>query len=59
MYPTTHPCARCDTLLGLPDLHVETFERNEALLSIAVSTPWQLMGCPTYGVAAPSRGRRR
>lgn len=57
--PTTDPCARCDTLLGIPDVHVETVERTAALLSITVSTPWQLMGCPTCGVVAPSRGRRR
>ena len=57
--PTTDPCARCDTLLGIPELHVETAERTDTLLTITVSTPWQLMGCPTCGVVAPSRGRRR
>ncbi|MCT1458729.1 ISL3 family transposase [Aestuariimicrobium sp. p3-SID1156] len=57
--PTTDPCARCDTLLGIPELHVEAVERTAALLTITVSTPWQLMGCPGCGVVAPSRGRRR
>src|SRR5690625_161567 len=28
-------------------------------MTVTVSTPWQLMGCPTCGVVAPSRGRRR
>lgn len=57
--PTTDPCARCDTLLGIPGLHVEGVERAADLMTITVSTPWQLMGCPTCGVVAPSRGRRR
>nr|WP_308203236.1 ISL3 family transposase [Georgenia satyanarayanai] len=34
-------------------------ERTAVLLTVTVSTPWQLMGCPTCGVVAPSRGRRR
>jgi transposase len=38
---------------------VEAVERTAALLTITVSTPWQLMGCPGCGVVAPSRGRRR
>lgn len=45
-------------LLGLDGVQVETVEREEALLSVRVSTPWQLMGCPACGVVAPSRGRR-
>lgn len=57
--PTTDPCVRCDTLLGIPGLHVERVERTADLMTITVSTPWQLMGCPTCGVVAPSRGRRR
>lgn len=57
--PTTAPCVRCDTLLGIPDLHVEAVERTDVLVTVTVSTPWQLMGCPTCGVVAPSRGRRR
>lgn len=28
-------------------------------MTVTVSTPWQLMGCPDCGVVAPSRGRRR
>ncbi len=57
--PTTDPCVRCDTLLGIPDLHVEAVERTDVLVTVTVSTPWQLMGCPTCGVVAHSRGRRR
>lgn len=57
--PTTDPCARCDTLLGIPGVHVEAVERTDALVTVTVSTPWQLMGCPACGVVAPSRGRRR
>lgn len=38
---------------------MEAVERTAALLTITVSTPWQLMGCPGCGVVAPSRGRRR
>ncbi|WP_235019869.1 hypothetical protein [Ruania rhizosphaerae] len=57
--PTTDPCVRCDTLLGNPGIHVEAVERTDVLVTVTVSTPWQLMGCPTCGVVAPSRGRRR
>lgn len=57
--PTTDPCVRCDTLLGIPDLRVEAVERTAALVTVTVSTPWRLMGCPTCGVVSPSRGRRR
>ncbi len=57
--PTTDPCVRCDTLLGIPNLHVEAVERTDVLVTVTVSTPWQLMGCPTCGVVAHSRGRRR
>ncbi|MGH2613788.1 MAG: ISL3 family transposase [Thermomicrobiales bacterium] len=56
---TTDPCSRCDVLLGLPDVHVEAVEREAAVVTVTVSTPWQLMGCPDCGVVAPSRGRRR
>lgn len=45
--------------MGLPGVHVEAVERTDALVTVTVSTPWQLMGCPTCGVVAPSRGRRR
>ena len=45
-------------LLGLDGVQVETVEREADLLTVTVSTPWQLIGCPTCGVVAPSRGRR-
>lgn len=57
--PTTDPCARCDVLLGVEGVHVEAVERDEATMTVTVSSPWQLMGCPTCGVICPSRGRRR
>lgn len=46
-------------LLGLPEVCVEAVERDEMTMTVTVSTPWQLMGCPDCGVVAPSRGRRR
>jgi transposase len=46
-------------LLGLPGVRVEAVEREQAVLTVTVSTPWALMGCPDCGVVAPSRGRRR
>lgn len=46
-------------LLGLPDVHVEAVERTETMMTVVVSTPWRLQGCPDCGVVAPSRGRRR
>lgn len=45
-------------LLGLGCVQVEAVEREAEVLTVAVSTPWQLMGCPDCGVVAPSRGRR-
>ena len=56
--PTTHPCSRCDLLLGLDGVHVEHVERGPTWLTVTVSTPWQLMGCPGCGVVAVGRGRR-
>lgn len=56
--PATVPCSRCDVLLGLDCVQVEAVEREAEVLTVAVSTPWQLMGCPDCGVVAPSRGRR-
>ncbi|MHB1010657.1 MAG: ISL3 family transposase [Cellulomonas sp.] len=56
--PTTDPCSRCDLLLGLDDVHVEAVERGPTSLTVTVSTPWQLMGCPVCGVVAVGRGRR-
>ena len=46
-------------LLGLPTVHVESVQRTETAMTVTVSTPWQLQGCPDCGVVAPSRGRRR
>ena len=57
--PTTAPCHRCDVLLGVEGVHVEAVERDEQVMTVTVSTPAQLMGCPTCGVVSPSRGRRR
>ena len=57
--PTTDPCSRCDVLLGVEGVHVEAVERDEATMTVTVSSPWQLMGCPSCGVICPSRGRRR
>ena len=51
--PTTDPCSRCDLLLGLDGVHVEHVERGPTSLTVTVSTPWQLMGCPACGVVAP------
>jgi len=56
--PTTDPCSRCDVLLGLEGVHVEHVERGPTVLTVTVSTPWQLMGCPACGVVAVGRGRR-
>jgi transposase len=56
--PTTDPCPRCDVLLGLDGVHVEPVERGPTVLTVTVSTPWQLMGCPRCGVVAVGRGRR-
>lgn len=56
---TAEGCTRCDLLLGLLEVHVEAVERDEQLMTVTVSTPWQLMGCPDCGVVALSRGRRR
>jgi transposase len=55
---TSDPCSRCDALLGLEGLHVEGVERGAELMTVTVSTPWQLTGCPSCGAVAPSRGRR-
>ncbi|AEG43902.1 transposase IS204/IS1001/IS1096/IS1165 family protein [Isoptericola variabilis 225] len=46
-------------LLGLPAVAVEAVERDEKMMTVTVSTPWQLMGCPDCGVVCASRGRRR
>lgn len=54
------PCPRCDLLLGLDGIvQVEAVERVPGRLIVTVSTPVQVMGCPTCGVVAAARGRRR
>nr|WP_095532395.1 ISL3 family transposase [Cellulomonas gilvus] len=45
-------------LLGLDGVHVEHVERGPTTLTVSVSTPWQLMGCPACGVVAVGHGRR-
>lgn len=54
----TDPCVRCDLLLGLDGVHVEHLERGPTCLTVTVSTPSPLMGCPACGVVAVGRGRR-
>lgn len=55
----SEPCTRYDLLLGLGAVQVEFVERGEALMTVTVSTPWHLIGCPDCGGLAPSRGRGR
>lgn len=55
-----YPCSRCDLLLGLEGVvHVEAVERDPDRLTVTVATPPTVMGCPSCGVIAASRGRRR
>lgn len=56
--PTTSPCPRCDLLLGLDDVHVETVERAADRLTVTISSTTTLMGCPACGVVVDARGRR-
>ncbi|SFI17973.1 ISL3 family transposase [Microbacterium saccharophilum] len=53
------PCSRCDLLLGLDGVHVEAVERRDGLLVVTVSSPAAPAGCPSCGVLAVGRGRRR
>ena len=53
------PCSRCDLLLGIDGVHVELVERREGLLIVTVSSPAAPAGCPSCGVVAVGRGRRR
>lgn len=53
------PCSRCDVLLGLDGVHVEHVDRRDGLLVVTVSTPASPSGCPSCGVIAIGRGRRR
>lgn len=57
--PATCPCARCDLLLGLEGVHVEHVDRRDGLLVVTVSSPASPAGCPSCGVVAVGRGRRR
>ena len=52
-------CARCDLLLGLDGVHVEAVDRSDGLLVVTVSSPAAPTGCPSCGVIATGRGRRR
>lgn len=52
-------CSRCDLLLGLDGVHVEHVDRLDDLLVVTVSTPAAPTGCPSCGVVATGRGRRR
>ncbi|WP_444919248.1 ISL3 family transposase [Microbacterium testaceum] len=53
------PCARCDLLVGLPGVHVEHVDRRDGLLVVTVSSAAAPAGCPSCGVVATGRGRRR
>jgi len=53
------PCSRCDLLLGLDGVHVEHVDRRDGLLVVTVSSPAIPTGCPSCGVVAVGRGRRR
>lgn len=53
------PCSRCDLLLGLDGVHVEDVDRRDGLLIVTVSSPAAPTGCPSCGVIAVGRGRRR
>lgn len=56
---STDARSRSDVLRGLPTDHVESVQRTDTTMTVTISTPWQLQGCPDCGVVAPSRGRRR
>src|SRR5690606_29843518 len=59
-HPHSGYCSRCDLLVGLDGLHVTAVEFDEdvGLLIVRVESPRTLMGCPSCGVIAHSRGRR-
>nr|WP_241742993.1 transposase [Microbacterium lacticum] len=46
-------------LLGLDGVHVEDVDRRDGLLIVTVSSPAAPTGCPSCGVVATGRGRRR
>lgn len=56
---TTDLCSDCDVLLGFEEVHVERVERDDVLMVVTVSAPPQPTGCPSCGVIATGRGRRR
>ena len=53
------PCSRCDLLLGIDGVHVEHVDRRDDVLVVTVSSPATPAGCPSCGVIATGRGRRR
>lgn len=53
------PCSRCDLLLGLEGVRVERVERDDDVMVATVSTLLAATGCPSCGVLAVGRGRRR
>lgn len=55
----TDPCSRCDALLGLDGVRVELVDRDHGVMVVTVSTPPRPVGCPSCGVVATGRGRRR
>jgi hypothetical protein len=56
---STSYCDRCDLLVGPAPLHVTDVERrDDGVLVVTVESPRGLMGCPTCGVVAVSKGRR-
>ena len=57
--PATGPCMRCDLLLGLDGVRVEHVERGARTMTVTVSSPDGVVGCPSCGVVAVGRGRRR
>lgn len=57
--PAVCPCSRCDLLLGIDGVHVEHVDRRDDLLVVTVSSPTAPTGCPSCGVVATGRGRRR
>ena len=57
--PDFCPCARCDLLLGFDGVHVEHVDRSDEVLIVTVSSPATGVGCPSCGVLATGRGRRR
>ena len=52
-------CDRCDLLVGLDPLRVTGVDRrDDGMLVVTVESPPGLMGCPSCGVVAVSKGRR-